>query len=344
MSKAVEHIKQDDLLIVDNLRVSFKTDEGVILAVDGISFSVKRGKTLGIVGESGSGKSVSTKAIMQLLPKTSIIDESTSIKWYHENGEIIEITDLKKSGREMRNIRGSEIGMIFQEPMSSFSPVHTIGNQIMEAILAHSNKISKVEAREIAIDMLDKVGISNPSVRIDQYSFELSGGMRQRATIAVALSMNPALLIADEPTTSLDVTIQAQILELMNQLQEELGMAIIFITHNMGVIAQVADEIAVMYLGKILEQGTAKDVIHNPQHPYTQALLRAIPHLEHLGERLTAISGDIPSPLERPTGCPFHTRCEQVIEDGVCDVKMPSLTKISDTHTVYCFLHEERNV
>jgi len=342
MSNVAEQIEQDILLDVENLRVSFKTDEGIILAVDGISFTVKRGQTLGIVGESGSGKSVSTKAVMQLLPRTAIIDEGTSIKWRHGNGEIAEITKLKKSSREMRHIRGGEIGMIFQEPMSSFSPVHTIGNQIMEAILEHSEK-SKEEARAIAIDMLDKVGISNPAVRVDQYSFELSGGMRQRAMIAVALSMNPALLIADEPTTSLDVTIQAQILELMNHLQQDLGMAIIFITHNMGVIAQVANEVAVMYLGRILERGTAKEVIHTPQHPYTQALLRAIPHLDRLGERLTAISGDIPSPLERPAGCPFHTRCEKIMP-GICDVEMPSLTQISDTHTVFCFLHEERDV
>lgn len=342
MSNVAEQIEKDALLDVKGLRVSFETDEGVILAVDGINFSVKRGQTLGIVGESGSGKSVCAKAVMQLLPKSATIDKDASIKWRHENGEIIEITDLKKSGREMRRIRGGEIGMIFQEPMSSFSPVHTIGSQIIEAILEHS-EVSKKEALEIAIDMLNKVGISNPSERINQYSFELSGGMRQRAMIAVALSMNPELLIADEPTTSLDVTIQAQILKLMNQLQEELGMAIIFITHNMGVIAQVADEIAVMYLGKILERGTTKEIIHQPQHPYTRALLRAVPHLDHLGERLTAIGGDIPSPLERPTGCPFHTRCEEVMP-GICDVEMPSQTQISDTHTVFCFLHEERDV
>lgn len=342
MGNVAEQIEQDALLDVKDLRVSFETDEGLILAVDGINFSVKRGQTLGIVGESGSGKSVCTKAVMQLLPKSATIDKDTSIKWRHENGEIIEITGLKKSGREMRRIRGGEIGMIFQEPMSSFSPVHTIGSQIIEAILEHS-KVSKKEALEIAINMLNKVGISNPSERIDQYSFELSGGMRQRAMIAVALSMNPALLIADEPTTSLDVTIQAQILKLMNRLQEELGMAIIFITHNMGVIAQVADEVAVMYLGKILERGTTKEIIHQPQHPYTRALLRAVPHLDHLGERLTAISGDIPSPLERPTGCPFHTRCEKVMP-GICDVEMPSQTQISDTRTVFCFLHEGRDV
>jgi peptide/nickel transport system ATP-binding protein len=340
MDTGTKQVDWDVLLEVKDLKVSFNTDEGVILAVNGISLSVKQGQTLGIVGESGSGKSVSTKAIMQLLPRTAVIDKNSSIKWHRENGETVEITKLKKSGREMRHIRGGEIGMIFQEPMSSFSPVHTIGNQIMEAVLAH-RKVSKKEAREIAIDMLDKVGISNPSVRVDQYSFEMSGGMRQRAMIAVALSMNPSLLIADEPTTSLDVTIQAQILDLMNQLKDEFNMAIIFITHNLGVIAQVADEVAVMYLGQILERGTAKEIIRAPQHPYTQSLLKAIPRLDYLGNRLKAISGDIPSPLERPKGCPFHTRCEQVIP-GVCDVQAPALTQISDTHAVHCFLFEEK--
>lgn len=338
MDGGIEQIDWDALLVVKDLRVSFKTDEGVIPAVNGISFSVKPGQTLGIVGESGSGKSVSTKAIMQLLPPNGIVGESSSIEWRRENGDIIEITQLKSTGREMRRIRGGEIGMIFQEPMSSFSPVHTIGSQIVEVVRAHS-KAGKQEAREIAIDMLDKVGISNAPVRVDQYPFELSGGMRQRAMIAVALAVNPQLLIADEPTTSLDVTIQAQILQLMNQLQEEFKMAIIFITHNLGVIAQVADEVVVMYLGEIMERGTAKEIVHQPQHPYTQSLLKAIPRLDHLGGRLKAIGGDIPSPLERPEGCPFHTRCQQVIA-GVCDTQIPALTQISNTHSVQCFLYE----
>ena len=277
MSNGPEKIEQDNALLdVKNLKVSFETDEGVILAVDGIDFSVKRGQTLGIVGESGSGKSVSTKAIMQLLPKTATIDKASSIKWHRQNGDVIEITDLKKSSRDMRRIRGGEVGMIFQEPMSSFSPVHTIGNQIIEAVLEH-HQVSKLEAREIAIDMLDKVGISNPSVRIDQYSFELSGGMRQRAMIAVALSMNPVLLIADEPTTSLDVTIQAQILELMNKLQEEFGMAIIFITHNLGVIAQVADEVEVMYLGKNSGAGNGRRDYSPAGAPIYTSLIKGHP-------------------------------------------------------------------
>ena len=334
--------KEANLLEVKNLKILFKTDEGIITAVDGIDFSVKRGQTLGIVGESGSGKSVSTWSIMRLLPKNSIIDKNSSIKFHRKSGKVVEITKLRANSRELRKIRGGEVALIFQEPMSSFSPVYTVGNQIMEAVLHHRD-VSKEEAQEIAIDMLDRVGISNPGQRFKQYPFELSGGMRQRAMIAVALSMNPSLLIADEPTTSLDVTIQAQILELMNELQEDLGMSIIFITHNLGVIAQVADEIEVMYLGKILERGTTKEIIQQPQHPYTQALLRAIPRLDRIGERLTAISGDIPSPLSRPTGCPFYTRCEKVMP-GICDVEMPNATQLSDSHTVYCFLHEEKDV
>lgn len=337
-----ESIHQDNLLEVKDLNISFKTDEGIVTAVDGVNFSVKRGQTLGIVGESGSGKSVSTWSIMKLLPKNSIIKKNSSIQFRRKDGKVVEITNLKPTSRELREIRGGEVALIFQEPMSSFSPVYTVGNQIMEAVLQHRD-VTKEEAQEIAIDMLDRVGISNPRQRFKQYPFELSGGMRQRAMIAVALSMNPSLLIADEPTTSLDVTIQAQILKLMRELQQDLGMAIIFITHNLGVIAQVADEVEVMYLGKILERGTTKEIIHQPQHPYTQALLRAIPQLDHLGERLTAISGDIPSPLSRPTGCPFHTRCEKVLP-GICDVDIPSPTQLTDTHIVYCYLHEERDV
>jgi peptide/nickel transport system ATP-binding protein len=326
------------LLDVQNLKIAFKTDEGLIQAVNGVDFTVKRDKTLGIVGESGSGKSVSTQAIMRLLPRNAVIDPDSTIKLHRANGDTIDITRLGPKSKEVHQIRGGDISMIFQEPMSSFSPVYTIGNHITEAILAH-HRVNKKEAREIAVDMLDRVGISNPSVRIDQYPFELSGGMRQRAMIAVALSTQPSLLIADEPTTALDVTIQAQILELMKQLQEELHMAIIFISHDLGVISQIADEIAVMYLGQVMECGSAKDVIKNPQHPYTQRLLKAIPRLDHLGQRLRSVGGDIPSPLERPTGCPFHTRCAQAIPK--CNRHDPGLTRLSETHAVSCFLFEQ---
>ena len=338
MSTTNGTMSSEALLKVKDLKIGFRSDEGIIKAVEGVDFTVNKGKTLGIVGESGSGKSVSTKAIMKLLPRTAVIDNDSSIQFRRKSGEVVEITSLRPSGRDLRNIRGGEIAMIFQEPMASFSPVYTIGNHIIEAIRTH-RKISQKEARELAINMLDKVGIANPQVRIDQYPFELSGGMRQRAMIAMALSTNPSLLIADEPTTALDVTIQAQILELMKGLQADFEMTIIFITHDMGVIAQIADEVAVMYLGRVVEQGATREVIFNPQHPYTRGLLEAIPKLGHLHERLVPVGGDIPGPMNRPAGCAFHTRCPQFMP-GVCDQSLPAKTVVNEHHTVNCFLYE----
>jgi len=340
MEKTDKSRTENDLLLeVKNLKISFKTDEGIIQAVDGVNFSVKRGITLGLVGESGSGKSVSTWAIMQLLPKTAIIHQDSMIKFYRRNGEMIEISRLKPKSPEIQDIRGGDISLIFQEPMSSFSPVYTIGNQIVEAILQH-RKVSKEEARELAIEMLDRVGIPNPGRRFKQYPFELSGGMRQRAMISVALCTRPSLLIADEPTTALDVTIQAQVLKLMEALQREFGMAIIFITHNLGVIAQIADEIAVMYLGQIVEQGHRREIFHHPKHPYTTSLLRAIPRLgKEEGQRLEAIEGELPSPLERPSGCCFHTRCPKAIS-GRCEAHVPETTQVGPDHVVSCFLYD----
>ena len=331
-----EDIGSEVLIEVRDLKVSFHTDEGIVEAVNGISYTVKRGRTLGIVGESGSGKTVACNAIMQLLPKTARV--RGSILLHSENAGTRDIARMNPNSREMRSIRGGEIAMIFQEPMSSFSPVHTIGNQLMEAILQHRN-VSKQKAQEIAIDLLDQVGISNPAQRFRQYAFELSGGMRQRAMIAIALSSNPSLLISDEPTTALDVTIQAQILELMVHLQAEYHMAIIFITHDLGVIAQIAHEIIVLYLGHIMERGMTREVINNPQHPYTQKLLGAIPSLDKLGRRLVSVGGDIPGPFEIPRGCTFHTRCQHMIA-GRCDAKAPGITTISQTHSVNCFLYE----
>jgi peptide/nickel transport system ATP-binding protein len=326
------------LLEIHDLGVSFKTDEGLVRAVDHVSLTVQDGKTLGIVGESGSGKSVTVKAIMQLLPKNVVLDPKSSIKLHRGAGRAIEITRLRPTGSEMRAIRGNEIAMIFQEPMASFSPLYTIGNQIAEAILAHT-KMSRKQVRRRAIELLTKVGINNPEVRVDQYPFEMSGGMRQRAMIAIALASSPSLLIADEPTTALDVTIQAQILALIKQLQADYQMAVIFITHDLGVISQVADEVAVMYLGRVVEQGITREIIGAPQHPYTQSLLKAIPTIHGLEDRLKPIPGDIPSPLERPAGCPFHTRCAQRMP-GICDVLQPGVTHVSPTHTVNCFLYE----
>ena len=331
--------ENNTLLDVSNLKIAFKTDEGIVKAVDGVSFMVKAGKTLGIVGESGSGKSVTTKAIVQLLPKNAVINEKSSINLTQKNGQQIDVLSLKPNSRELRKIRGGEIAMIFQEPMASFSPVYTIGNHITEAIRLHRD-VTKQGAKEIALKLLEQVGISNPEVRFDQYPFELSGGMRQRAMIAIALSTNPSILIADEPTTALDVTIQAQILELMKDIQDQFGMSIIFITHDLGVISQVADELAVMYLGKIVETGTTRDVLDNAKHPYTQSLLTAIPRIDLDQPRLNTIPGDIPSPLERPNGCPFHTRCSQRIE-GVCDTHIPGHTVFENYQTVNCWLYED---
>ena len=338
-SKDIRASSTAPLLEVNNLAVTFRTDVGSVRAVDHVGFTVHHGKTLGIVGESGSGKSVSVLAVMQLLPRNASLSGETSIRLRREDGDVVDVAKLKPNGRAIRQIRGGDIAMIFQEPMASFSPVYTIGNQIVEGIRQHQ-KVGKGEAREIAIEMLDRVGISSPAQRFDQYAFDLSGGMRQRAMIAVALSTRPALLIADEPTTALDVTIQAQILELLKELQADFGMSTIFITHDIGVIAQVADEIAVMYLGRVMERGDTKSVIHHPQHPYTQALLAAIPKLSNLGERLQAVGGHIPGPRDRPKGCVFHTRCSKVIL-GKCDVETPEEIAVGPNHQTACFLFEQ---
>jgi peptide/nickel transport system ATP-binding protein len=339
MTNDAESTNGHPVLDVQNLHVSFRTDEGLVNAVNGISFQVHKGQTLGIVGESGSGKSVSTKAVMKLLPKNAIIGEKSAIVLRKKDGETLNVAPIDPNSSEARHLRGGEIAMIFQEPMASFSPVYTVGNQITEAIRIHRH-VGKREAYDIATAMLGKVGIANPALCVRQYPHELSGGMRQRAMIAVALSTNPSLLIADEPTTALDVTIQAQILDLMRQLREDLHMSTIFITHDMGVIAHVADEVVVMYLGQIMEYGPTTDLIQQPKHPYTKGLIKAIPSLDHLQDRLIPVGGDIPSPLERPTGCPFHTRCPQHMV-GLCDRKTPGVYHIDARHSVSCFLYEE---
>jgi len=327
------------MLSVSDLTISFRTDEGTITPVKNVSFELDAGRTLGLVGESGSGKSVSTKALMRLLPGTATIAPGAAMHYRTKSGKQVEIEGLRAGGRELRRLRGGEIGMIFQEPMASFSPVYSIGNQMMEAIRLHRG-IRGRAARELAIEMLDKVRISNPAARLDQYPHEMSGGMRQRAMIALALSAGPNLLIADEPTTALDVTIQAQVLELMQGLQDELGMAMICITHDLGVIAHIADDVAVMYLGTIIEKGPACEVIRAPLHPYTVGLLEAIPSLDRLDARLKPVPGDIPSPNQRPSGFPFHTRCGQAMA-GLCDQRMPAETTPSTGRSVRCWLHAE---
>ncbi|TVQ57255.1 MAG: ABC transporter ATP-binding protein [Rhodobacteraceae bacterium] len=326
------------MLSVENLSISFRTDEGPITPVQGVSFGVDRGRTLGIVGESGSGKSVSTKALMRLLPGSASLSPETRMRYRAKNGETVAIETLKPRDRALRRLRGGEIGMIFQEPMASFSPVYSIGNQMIETIRLHRGLGGRA-ARDLAVEMLAKVGISSPETRVDQYPHEMSGGMRQRAMIALALSAGPALLIADEPTTALDVTIQAQVLDLMRDLQRDLGMAMIFITHDLGVIAQIADEVAVMYLGTIVERGPTREVIRRPLHPYTRGLLEAIPAIDRLDARLKPVPGDIPSPSQRPSGCPFRTRCPEAVP-GLCDRAAPRETAVGEGRAVRCHLHD----
>jgi peptide/nickel transport system ATP-binding protein len=320
------------LLSVDNLTVKFKTDEGLVTAVDDVSFELKEGEILGLVGESGSGKSVTAKSLMLLNAGNTTYGDDSKIVLRHEDRDI-DVLSIENP-RDMMTIRGGAISMIFQEPMASFAPAITIGDQMVEQLLLHSS-MNKREASELSIDMLNRVGISDAKARFDQYAFELSGGMRQRAMIAMALSTQPKLLIADEPTTALDVTIQAQVLDLMKDLIAEYNMAVLLITHDLGVIAQTADRVAVMYLGKIVETGSVRQIIRAPKHPYTKGLLKALPNLDDLGAPLTPVAGDIPSPLERPPGCVFHTRCPEIIA-GRCNTVIPEITDLGAGHSVSC--------
>jgi peptide/nickel transport system ATP-binding protein len=328
----------EPLLQVNNLKTYFFPEEGVVRAVDGASFAIYPGQTLGIVGESGCGKSVTARSILRLVdPPGRIV--SGEIVLRDEFGSL-ELTKLQPDGQTMRAIRGAVIAYIFQEPMSSFSPVHTIGSQIMEAILYH-RKVSKKEARARGVELLRRVGIPRAEARMDEYAFQLSGGLRQRAMIAVALACDPKLLIADEPTTALDVTTQAQILDLLRELQAQNGMAIMLITHNLGVVAEMADDVVVMYLGRVVEEGPVDDIFYQPRHPYTQALLRSIATLsDEPRTRLPTISGSIPHPYNRPQGCLFHPRCPRFMA-GTCDAFEPRLLPVSRQQAVSCFLYHQ---
>jgi peptide/nickel transport system ATP-binding protein len=323
------------LIDVQNLTLQFDTDEGRITAVDDVSFTVMPGEVMGLVGESGSGKSVTAKSLMYLNAGNAIYAPESKILL---NTEDVSLDVLKLTSQKQRNVvRGGAISMIFQEPMASFAPAISIGKQMVEQLLLHTD-MSKAQCKELSIEMLDRVGISDASSRFDQYAFELSGGMRQRAMIAMALSTKPKLLIADEPTTALDVTIQAQVIDLMRELVNEFMMGIIFITHDLGVIAQTADKVAVMYLGRMIEKGPVRDVIRNPAHPYTQGLLDALPKMDDLESPLVPIPGDIPSPLERPSGCVFNTRCGKVVGE-TCSVDIPEWREINPDHAVACHLY-----
>ncbi len=324
------------LISVKDLTLRFKTDEGLVTAVNDVSFEIAPGEVLGLVGESGSGKSVTAKSLMMLNADNSVYDADSKII-LHVDDKDYDVLSLKRPA-EQKIIRGGAISMIFQEPMASFAPAITIGEQMVEQLMIHSD-INRTEARDISIEMLTRVGIPEPAERFGQYAFEFSGGMRQRAMIAMALSTKPRLLIADEPTTALDVTIQAQVIELMKDLVEDFHMSILFITHDLGVIAQTADRVAVMYLGNIVETGTVRQVINTPAHPYTRGLLNSLPKVADLEAELTPILGDIPSPLDRPTGCVFHTRC---VESGDiaerCRTEIPLTTIGADDHRVNCHL------
>lgn len=352
-----KHDKAVPLLEVHNLKTHFMLQQGIVRAIDGVDFTIGRGQTVGLVGESGCGKSVLARSILRIVPPPGRIVEGEIIfhrsptnSAYHnsqrESSKLADVVDLVKldgKGAEIRDIRGGEISMVFQEPMTSLSPVHTIGNQIIEAILLHQD-VSADVARQQAIEMLDRVNMPQPDRTIDRYPHQLSGGMRQRAMIAMALSCRPTLLIADEPTTALDVTTQAQILTLMRDLQNDFGMAIIFITHDLGVIAQMVDYVVVMYLGQVVEMADVDTIFYNPKHPYTQALLRSIPRLgrkstEGLTGKLTAIRGTVPDPYSIPKGCPFHPRCRHAIK-GVCDEKDPPFLQVETGHKVRCVLYE----
>ncbi len=324
------------LIEVRGLKTYFYTEDGIVRAVDGVDYVIEQEKTLGVVGESGCGKSVTALSIMGLVQiPPGKIEEGEIL--FHRDSKVMDLTKFDPKGREMRSIRGNEIAMIFQEPMTSLNPVYTIGNQIMEAIILHQ-KLDKAKAKQKAIDMLREVGIPLPEQRVDEYPHQLSGGMRQRAMIAMALSCNPSLLIADEPTTALDVTIQAQVLELMNELRREFQAAIQFITHDLGVIAGMADDVVVMYLGRIVEGSTVGEVFHNPKHPYTQGLMNSIPSLASRKDRLEPIKGVVPDPFEVPPGCGFEPRCPHAME--ICKTRMPDLKEVAPGHDAACWLYE----
>ncbi len=339
-ARAAEPVAEPGRVLVQvrGLTTQFGTEQGLVRAVDGVDLTVRAGQTLCVVGESGCGKSVTARSLMQLVdPPGRVVGGEVLL--YREPGEPpVDVAAMDPKGREIRAVRGKDMAMVFQEPMSSLSLVHTVGNQVGEALRVHTT-LSKKQARAEVIDLLGLVGIPSPARVVDAYPFQLSGGMRQRVMIAMALSCRPALLIADEPTTALDVTTQAQILDLLRRLQAELGMAIVFITHDMGVVAEMADEVAVMYLGIVAEQGPVDDVFHDPQHPYTRALLASIPALgRRRDERLEPIRGMVPDPYARPEGCPYHPRCDAFMA-GRCDQVVPPVTSVGPGRTARCLLH-----
>ena len=343
MASAEKTSHEKPLLEISGLKTVFPTDDGVVNAVSDVSFEIGPGQTVGVVGESGCGKSITGLSLLQLVPSPGRIEAGEILFHRNSDDEPLDIAQVSPRSELMRQIRGNEIAIIFQEPMTSLNPVYTVGNQIAEAIMLHE-QVDKKTARERAIEMITRVGIPAPAQRVDEYPHQLSGGMRQRIMIAMALCCSPILLIADEPTTALDVTIQAQVLGLMQELQAEMGMAIMLITHDLGVIADLADEVVVMYAGRVVERGTVDDIFYNPLHPYTQGLLRSIPVLGRTVQKtLPSIPGTVPHPLALPAGCSFQARCSERMPE--CE-QMPELAVVnreaeSCRHAVRCWLHTD---
>jgi peptide/nickel transport system ATP-binding protein/oligopeptide transport system ATP-binding protein len=335
---AEQEQSSEKILEVVNLKTYFYLEDATVRAVDGVSFTLERQKTLGIVGESGCGKSITAMSIMRLLkePPGKIVDGQI---WLYptDGSQAVDIAALDPKGSEMRRIRGGEIAMVFQEPMTSLNPLYSVGRQIAESVEIHQG-LKREEAMARAVEMLKKVQIADAERRVDEYPHQMSGGMRQRVMIALALSCNPDILIADEPTTALDVTVQAQILELMRELQADFNSSIILITHNLGVVSQMADDVAVMYLGKIVEYGETKEIFHNPKHPYTVGLLNSVPVLGRAKRELVPIKGMVPSPTEEIPGCAFATRCPRVMRR--CLEQRPELKEVRPGHDVSCWLYE----
>ncbi|MEN6478301.1 MAG: ABC transporter ATP-binding protein [Anaerolineales bacterium] len=339
---------QPPVLRIRNLKTYFYTDLGISRALNGVNLDVPFGKVMGLVGESGCGKSVTSLSVMRLVPKPGRIVEGQIIFNKGERTptgykvtESIDMTDLDPLGPKVRSIRGRYMAMIFQEPMTSLNPSYTVGNQVSETIILHQ-KVDKEEAMRRAIEIVGRVGLPNPEEIVKRYPHELSGGMRQRAMVALALSCRPTVLFADEPTTALDVTTEAQILDLMRELQAEMGMTIVFITHNLGVVAQMCDTVGIMYLGRIVELADVDSIFYNPKHPYTSALLRSIPHVgSRTKARLAPIRGVVPDPYATIPGCPFHPRCDSFMK-GVCDAAVPAETDLGDGHMVRCFLYSDK--
>jgi oligopeptide/dipeptide ABC transporter ATP-binding protein len=325
-------------LEVEDLKTYFFLDEGILKAVDGVSLTVGDQETIGVIGESGSGKTIMARSLLRLVAQPGeIVKGNVSLR--RKDGSIIDVLALAPDADEIRSLRGNDIAMVFQEPMTAFSPVHTIGNQIGEMVALHTD-LKKREIREYVIDLLRRVGISNPGQRFDEYPHQLSGGMRQRAMIAMALSCHPKIVLADEPTTALDVTIQAQILDLMKQLQHEEDMSVLYITHDLAVVAENTDRVYVMYLGRVVESTRTERLFANPLHPYTQKLLRSIPHPGRHMDRLEVIEGSVPTPIDPPAQCPFFSRCPAAMP-GICDQAVPALTEQEPGHFVRCYLHSD---